>query len=183
MIDSSSGSLALTAPLSGWVAPLSEVPDAVFSGKMMGDGIAIDPTDGNVVAPCDGKIVHLHHAHHAVTMRSLFGAEILIHVGLETVALQGRGFTMHVIEGQQVKAGDLLVSFDLDLIGREAKSLITPIIITNGEDFAIGQRFDNRAIAAGQPLLTLHRLAQQTSLADPVPQHEIIRKVIVPLAH
>ncbi|HMA51653.1 MAG TPA: phosphoenolpyruvate--protein phosphotransferase [Magnetospirillaceae bacterium] len=183
MIDSSSGSLALTAPLSGWVAPLSEVPDAVFSGKMMGDGIAIDPTDGNVVAPCDGKIVHLHHAHHAVTMKSLFGAEILIHVGLETVALQGRGFTMHVIEGQQVKAGELLVSFDLDLIGHEAKSLITPIIITNGEEFAIGQRFDNRAIAAGQPLLTLHRLAQQTSLADPVPQHEIIRKVIVPLAH
>jgi phosphocarrier protein FPr/phosphocarrier protein len=163
--------------------PLAEVPDAVFSGKMMGDGLAIDPTGGKVAAPCDGKIVHIHHAHHAVTMRSLFGAEILIHVGLETVALGGRGFTMHVIEGQQVKAGDLLIGFDLDQIGREAKSLITPVIITNGEEFVIGQRFDNRAIAAGQPLLTLHRQTQQSSLAEPVPQHEVLRKVTVPLVH
>ena len=183
MIDSSSTSLALTAPLNGWAAPLAEVPDAVFSGKMMGDGIAIDPIEGKVVAPCDGKIVHLHHARHALTLRSLFGAEILIHVGLETVALQGQGFTMHVIEGQTVKAGETLLTFDLDQVARDAKSLITPIIVTNGEEFSIGQRFDNRAVAAGQPLLTLHRLTPQSSLAEPVPQHEVSRKVVVPLAH
>jgi len=183
VIETSSLSLVLSAPLDGWAAPLSEVPDAVFSGKMMGDGIAIDPTGGKVTAPCDGKITHLHHARHAVTMRSLFGAEILIHVGLETVALQGRGFTLHVIEGQTVKTGDLLVSFDLELIGREAKSLITPIIVTNGEEFSIGQRFDNRSIAAGQTLLTLRRLTPQSSLAEPAPQHEVSRKVVVPMAH
>ena len=183
MIDSSSSSLALVAPLDGWAAPLAEVPDAVFSGRMMGDGIAIDPTGGKVTAPCDGKIMHLHHARHAVTLRSLFGAEILIHVGLETVALQGRGFTMHVIEGQTVKAGDALLTFDLDLIGREAKSLITPIIVTNGEEFAIDQRYEGRAVAAGQPLLTLRRLTPHSSLAETAPQHEVTRRVTVPLAH
>ena len=108
MIDAGTAPLALTAPLDGWAAPLSEVPDAVFSGRMMGDGIAIDPTGNRVVAPCDGKVIHFHHARHAVTLRTSFGAEILIHVGLETVALQGDGFTLHVTEGQTVKAGDPL---------------------------------------------------------------------------
>jgi phosphocarrier protein FPr/phosphocarrier protein len=183
MIDRSSASLALVAPLNGWSAPLAEVPDAVFSGRMMGDGIAIDPTDGKVTAPCDGKIMHLHHARHAVTLKSLFGAEILIHVGLETVALHGDGFTMHVIEGQMVKAGDLLLTFDLDLIARQAKSLITPIIVTNGEEFAIDQRREGQIVAAGQPLLTLRRLTPHSSLAETAPQHEVSRKVIVPLAH
>jgi phosphocarrier protein FPr/phosphocarrier protein len=183
MIGSALASLSLAAPLDGWAAPLSGVPDAVFSGRMMGDGIAIDPTGNRVVAPCDGQIVHLHHAHHALTLRSLFGAEILIHVGLETVAMQGRGFTLHVTEGQSVKAGDPLVSFDLDLVGREAKSLITPIIVTNGEEFLIESRVENRLVAAGEPLLTLRRLTQQSSPAGTGPQPEAQRTVIVPLAH
>jgi len=183
MIDSVSPSLTLTAPLNGWAAPLGEVPDAVFSGRMMGDGIAIDPIEGKVVAPCDGQIVHLHHAHHAVTLRSLFGAEILIHVGLETVAMQGRGFSLHVTEGQAVRAGELLISFDLDQVAREAKSLITPIIVTNGDEFVIEARTENCTIAAGAPLLTLRRLAGQISAASTAPQPETRRTVIVPLAH
>jgi phosphocarrier protein FPr/phosphocarrier protein len=183
MIDASLVPLVITAPLNGWAAPLSEVPDAVFSGRMMGDGIAIDPIDGKVTAPCDGQIVHLHHAHHAVTLRSLCGAEILIHVGLETVAMQGRGFTLHVTEGQAVRAGELLISFDLDQVGREAKSLITPIIVTNGEDFAIETRAENCSIAAGQPLLSLRRLGGQASTVEGGAQPEIRRAVTVPLAH
>ena len=183
MIETPSLSLTLAAPLDGWAAPLGEVPDAVFSGRMMGDGIAIDPIAGKVVAPCDGKVVHLHHAHHAVTLTSLFGAEILIHVGLETVAMQGRGFSLHVTEGQTVKAGDLLISFDLDLVGREAKSLITPIIVTNGEEFVIESRAENRRVTAGEPLLTLRRLGGQTSAADTGAQPETRRAVTVPLAH
>ncbi len=183
MIGSALATLSLAAPLDGWAAPLADVPDAVFSGRMMGDGIAIDPTGNRVVAPCDGQIVHLHHARHAVTLRSLFGAEILIHVGLETVALHGRGFTLHVTEGQSVKAGDPLVSFDLDLVGREAKSLITPIIVTNGDEFLIESRIENRAVAAGEPLMTLRRLTQQSSTAGSGPQPEAERKVVVPLAH
>ena len=183
MIDSVSLSLTLSAPLNGWAAPLSEVPDAVFSGRMMGDGIAIDPVEGKVVAPCDGQIVHLHHAHHAVTLRSLFGAEILIHIGLETVAMQGRGFSLHVTEGQAVRAGDLLISFDLDQVAREAKSLITPIIVTNGDEFVIEARTENCTIAIGAPLLTLRRLGGQISAASTAPQPETRRTVTVPLAH
>jgi phosphocarrier protein FPr/phosphocarrier protein len=183
MIDTSLVTLVMTAPLSGWAAPLSEVPDPVFAGRMMGDGIAIDPVEGVVLSPCDGTVAHLHHARHAVTLLAECGAEILIHAGLETVALQGRGFTLHVTEGQTVRTGDRLISFDLDLVGREAKSLITPVVITNGEDFVIESRAENRAIEAGQPLLTLRRLTPQGSAAPDNRTAEVRRTVIVPLAH
>lgn len=183
MIDSTALSFTLTAPLNGWAAPLSEVPDTVFADRMMGDGIAIDPTGGTVTAPCDGQIMHLHHAHHAVTLRSLFGAEILIHVGLETVALGGEGFTVHVIEGQGVKAGDKLISFDLDKVARGAKSLITPIIVTNGEEFAIETRAEGRSVAAGQTLLSLRRVAAASSSAASGAETRASRTVTVPLVH
>ncbi len=183
MIDSTALSFTLTAPLDGWAAPLAEVPDTVFAECMMGDGIAIDPTGNIVTAPCDGQIMHLHHAHHAVTLRSLFGAEILIHIGLETVALGGEGFTVHVIEGQSVKAGDKLISFDLDIVARGAKSLITPIIVTNDEEFAIETRIEGRSIIAGQPLLTLRRVIAAASSAASGVQRQASRTVIVPLVH
>ena len=183
MIDTSLVTLVMTAPLTGWAAPLCEIPDPVFAGRMMGDGLAIDPIDGKVVSPCDGTVAHLHRARHAVTLRAECGAEILIHVGLETVAMQGRGFTVHVSEGQAVKAGDPLISFDLDVIGREAKSLITPVIVTNGEEFQIASRAENRAITAGESLLVLRRLTPQSSAAGAGGQTEVKRAVIVPLAH
>ena len=183
MIGTATAPLSLAAPLEGWAAPLSEVPDAVFSGRMMGDGIAIDPTVGRVVAPCDGQVIHFHHARHAVTLRTLFGAEILIHVGLETVALGGEGFTLHVSEGQSVKAGDPLISFDLDRVARGAKSLITPIIVTNGDEFVIDQRAENRRVAPGQPLLILRRVTQQSMAGSPAHHAEATRAVVVPLAH
>ena len=183
MIDTSLVTLVMTAPLTGWAAPLGEVPDPVFAGRMMGDGIAIDPVDGTVVSPCDGTVAQLHRARHAVTLLADCGAEILIHIGLETVAMQGRGFTLHVTEGQVVKTGDPLISFDLDLVGREAKSLITPVVITNGEDFVIESRAENRAVGSGQPLLTLRRLTPQGSAAPETRQQEVRRSVLVPLAH
>jgi phosphocarrier protein FPr/phosphocarrier protein len=183
MIDSAALSFTLTAPLDGWAAPLAEVPDTVFAARMMGDGIAIDPTGSVVTAPCDGQIMHLHHAHHAVTLRSLFGAEILIHVGLETVALGGEGFIVHVIEGQSVKAGDKLISFDLDQVARGAKSLITPIIVTNGDEFAIETRAEGRSVTAGQPLLSLRRIAAAASSAASGGTRQASRTVTVPLAH
>jgi phosphocarrier protein FPr/phosphocarrier protein len=183
MIDTSRVTLVMTAPLSGWAAPLAEVPDPVFAGRMMGDGIAIDPIAGMILSPCDGTVAHLHHARHAVTLLAECGAEILIHVGLETVALQGRGFTLHVTEGQAVKTGDPLISVDLDLVGREAKSLITPVVVTNGEDFVIESRAENRAVEAGQPLLTLRRLTPQGSAAADTQEQEVSRAVVVPLAH
>ncbi len=175
-------SLLLLAPMTGWVTPLSEVPDPVFSSKMMGDGIAIDPTEGRITAPCDGEIITLHQARHAVTLRTDFNAEILIHLGLETVALQGRGFTPHVVPGQRVTAGQTLISFDLDVVAMGARSLISPIIVTNGELFAIIERRENCKIVAGQPLLTLQRLGDQRT-TDEGSAAEVRRSVIIPLVH
>ncbi|WP_078381105.1 PTS sugar transporter subunit IIA [Sutcliffiella halmapala] len=124
---------SILAPISGKVTELEAVPDPTFSQKMMGDGLAIIPTEGVVVSPVDGEIVQFFHTKHAIGIRSKTGAEILIHVGLETVAMNGEGFEGHVKEGDKVKAGDKLISFDINLINEKASSTITPIIITNGE--------------------------------------------------
>ncbi|TYS70807.1 PTS glucose transporter subunit IIA [Sutcliffiella horikoshii] len=124
----------ILAPLSGKVTELSDVPDPTFSQKMMGDGLAIVPTEGEVVSPVDGEIVQFFHTGHAIGIRSLTGAEILIHVGLETVSMNGEGFEGHVKEGDKVKAGDKLITFNIDLIKEKAADIITPVVITNGEN-------------------------------------------------
>ncbi|ABS24028.1 PTS sugar transporter subunit IIA [Bacillus cytotoxicus] len=121
----------IVAPLTGEVKNIEEVPDPVFAGRMMGDGIAIVPTEGVVVSPVDGEIVQLFHTKHAVGIKAKNGTEILIHVGLETVKMEGEGFEAHVSEGQAVKKGDKLISFDLEIIREKAKSTITPVVITN----------------------------------------------------
>jgi glucose-specific phosphotransferase system IIA component len=104
----------------GWIAPLDETPDAVFAERMLGDGLAIDPFGSTLHAPCDAVVTTVHRARHAVTLRAANGAEILMHVGLETVALNGEGFRSIVKEGQAVKAGDKLLGFDLDLLAQRA---------------------------------------------------------------
>ncbi|HDH5697772.1 TPA: PTS transporter subunit IIABC [Staphylococcus aureus] len=131
------------APLTGEVTPLSEVPDQVFSEKMMGDGIAIKPSQGEVRSPFNGKVQMIFPTKHAIGLVSDSGLELLIHIGLDTVKLNGEGFTLHVEEGQEVKQGDLLINFDLDYIRNHAKSDITPIIVTQGNitnlDFKQGE--------------------------------------------
>ncbi|HFQ2591147.1 glucose-specific PTS transporter subunit IIBC [Staphylococcus aureus] len=131
------------APLTGEVTPLSEVPDQVFSEKMMGDGIAIKPSQGEVRAPFNGKVQMIFPTKHAIGLVSDSGLELLIHIGLDTVKLNGEDFTLHVEEGQEVKQGDLLINFDLDYIRNHAKSDITPIIVTQGNitnlDFKQGE--------------------------------------------
>ncbi|MGH6949785.1 MAG: phosphoenolpyruvate--protein phosphotransferase [Vitreimonas sp.] len=153
-------SLIVAAPLQGWAAPLSEVPDPVFADRMMGDGLAIDPVGGVLHAPFDGEIISLPTTGHALVIRSDAGVEMLRHGGLETVALAGEGFIAHVCEGQRVRAGDRLLSFDLDLLAQRAKSLITPVILTNGERFDIVQRTQNRRINVGDALMELRARAQ-----------------------
>jgi sugar PTS system EIIA component len=123
----------IVAPLTGKIVSIEEVPDPTFSQKMMGDGIAIEPSEGVVVSPVDGEIVQFFHTKHAIGIQSESGAEILIHVGLETVNMNGEGFEGHVNVGDKVKAGDKLLSFDLDLIKEKAASTVTPIVITNGD--------------------------------------------------
>ncbi|TYR81869.1 PTS glucose transporter subunit IIA [Priestia megaterium] len=122
------------APLTGTILSLDQVPDPVFSQKMMGDGFAIEPTEGQVVSPVAGEVVQLFHTKHAVGLKTAAGTEILIHIGLETVAMEGEGFEAHIQAGDKVEVGTPLVTFDLELVKSKAKSIITPVIITNSDD-------------------------------------------------
>ncbi|WP_096274087.1 glucose-specific PTS transporter subunit IIBC [Paucisalibacillus globulus] len=119
------------APMKGEVVPIAEVPDQVFSEKMMGDGFAIKPKDGLVVSPVNGTIINAFPTKHALGIKSESGREILIHVGLDTVNLKGEGFELFVDEGDEVKVGQTLLKVDLDYIGKHAKSTITPVVFTN----------------------------------------------------
>ena len=178
--------LVLTAPLKGWVSSLDETPDAVFAERMLGDGLAIDPLGSVLHAPCDGVVVSVHRARHAVTLRADNGAEILMHVGLETVALNGEGFEVFVREGQAVKAGAPLIGFDLDLLAQRARSLITPVVITNGEAFQIVRRDQDREIGVGGFLMALSPIEDGAAAAGGAKAgagEEVLREIVVPLAH
>ena len=125
--------LILVAPIDGWSSPLEEVPDPVFAGKIMGDGLAIDPTSATLCAPCDATVIALHAAKHAVTLRATNGAEVLLHIGCDTVALGGKGFEAHVTQGQGVRTGDRLVTFDLDAIASQVPTLMTPVVVLESD--------------------------------------------------
>ncbi|MDL5041955.1 MULTISPECIES: PTS sugar transporter subunit IIA [Heyndrickxia] len=121
----------LVAPMSGKVVQIEDVPDEVFSRKMIGDGIAIEPDEGVVVSPVDGEVVQFFPTKHAVGLKTKSGLEILIHIGMETVALNGEGFEGFVQQGDRVKAGDKLVTFNLEQIRERAESIISPVVVTN----------------------------------------------------
>ncbi|TPG21864.1 phosphoenolpyruvate--protein phosphotransferase [Sphingomonas koreensis] len=175
--------LVIHSPLRGWSAPLEEVPDPVFATRMLGDGVAIHPIGSTLHAPCAGTIATLHHAHHAVTIRSDAGADILLHLGLETVALAGRGFTPRVVLGQRVAAGDALIDFDLDAVALKAASMITPVIVTNGDAFAITQRAIGRAVEVGDPLMTLTPVRGDLLAVADRGEAVASRAIAVPMAH
>ena len=121
----SRATLALLAPVSGVIVPLEEVPDPVFAQRLAGDGLSIDPLGSEVVAPCDAVVRQVHRALHEVTLEAS-GLEIVIHVGLDTVLLRGAGFHPAVKAGQQVRAGDVFLRFDVDAVARRARSLTRP---------------------------------------------------------
>lgn len=145
----------LHAHMNGKVVPLEQVPDEAFSGKVLGDGCAIEPTDGKLYAPCDGVIDTVFDTCHAVNMRSNQGAELLLHVGIDTVKLGGKYFTAHVQDGQQVKTGDLLLSFDADKIRQAGYQLTTPLIVCNSEDYSKTEPLAYGIIRAGAAFLRL----------------------------
>ncbi len=128
--------VTLVAPLAGWLGSLAEAPDAAFAGGLVGDGVAIDPTGSTLHAPCAATVIAVAATRHAVTLRTAEGAELLLHVGIDTVAMAGNGFTAHVVAGECVAAGDVLLDFDLDALAGRATSLLTPIVVTNGDAFA-----------------------------------------------
>ena len=169
--------------MQGWAVPLDEVPDPVFAERMMGDGVAIDPTGDCLHAPCDATVLGIHASGHAVTLRSPEGAEILMHIGLDTVALGGRGFTPQVTEGVSVARGDPLIRFDLDLLVREARAVVTPIVVTNPDRFAVQRRECGRMVGMGEALMTL--IPIDAAGADtPIVDGETVRRTVrVPLVH
>lgn len=122
-------------PLSGKVLPLSKVEDAVFSSGAMGNGIAIDPTDNKVYAPFDGTVEFIAETKHAIGLKSDDGVELLIHVGMDTVKMNGKGFDVKTKVNERVKEGDLLLEFDRNEIQKEGYSLITPVVITNSNNY------------------------------------------------
>ncbi len=123
--------MEIQVPVSGNLLPLTEVPDPVFSGKMMGDGFCIDPVEGKVYAPIAGEVILVFPTKHCVGIRDEQGYEWLIHFGMDSVKLNGEGFTVHVAESEQVEPGDLLFEVDIDAIRPLIPSLMTPVLITN----------------------------------------------------
>ncbi|REJ13019.1 MAG: PTS beta-glucoside transporter subunit IIABC, partial [Bacillaceae bacterium] len=121
----------IASPLEGKVVQLKDVPDVVFTSEAMGKGIAIEPTVGRVVSPVNGTVTAIFNTKHAIGLVSDSGAEILIHVGIDTVKLDGQFFTCHVKQGDRVKVGDLLIEFDIDKIKKAGYQVVTPVIVTN----------------------------------------------------
>lgn len=131
-----SADLTIANPVSGEVIALSEVNDATFSSGVLGEGYAVIPTEGKVTAPFDGKVETLMDTHHALGLVSNSGIEMLIHVGLETVTLNGKYFTPKVAEGDSFKKGDVLLTFDLEAIKKEGYDTTTPVVVSNADDYA-----------------------------------------------
>lgn len=149
--------IELCAPVSGTVKALSDVPDKTFAEKVLGDGAAIIPEEGKVYAPADGTVANIMDSKHGIMFVTDSGAEVLIHIGLDTVNLKGKYFKSYVSDGDKVKKGALLVEFDLEAIKGEGYNLITPMVVTNISDYikAVCMEKENTAINAGDKFLTV----------------------------
>jgi len=159
------GALTLVAPISGVLVPLDAVPDPAFAQRLAGDGVSIDPLSDVVVAPCDAVVRLVHRAGHAVTIEA-FGLEIVIHIGLDTVALRGEGFHPVVKNGDSVRAGDPLLRFDIDLVARRARSLLTEMVITN-MDVVSALRPRSGRVVGGRDVVLEVSLNEQRPAAAP----------------
>lgn len=148
------GKEIISSPLNGVAKALSEVEDEAFSKGLLGHGIAIEPSDGKVIAPVDGTIMTLFPTNHAIGLVSDDGAEVLIHLGMDTVKLEGKHFTPHVKQGDKVKKGDVLVTFDLAAIKAEGYSMLTPIIITNTADYLDVVEMAAGSVKAGEEIIS-----------------------------
>ena len=145
----------LSACLNGTVVPLADVKDEAFASGALGDGIAIEPTDGELVAPADGEISSTFETHHAVGMTTADGAELLMHIGIDTVKLGGKHFTYLVNEGDKVKKGQPLIRFELEAIKAEGYPVTTPLIVCNTDDYAAVAAKASGTVKQGDALLEL----------------------------
>lgn len=149
--------LELASPLNGTAVPLEQVPDPAFAEKQMGEGIAIEPSEGKVYAPFDATVAHVIKSKHALILEHASGVQVLIHVGINTVSLKGSGFTARKEIGDKVQAGELLLEFDMEAIRAAGYPLITPIIIPAGQEMV--ERIEERTgptTAKQTSILTVH---------------------------
>ncbi len=154
--EAKSDAAELYAHLNGTVIPLEQVEDEAFSEKLLGDGVAIEPTEGRLYAPCDGKVDMLFDTKHAVNLVSPDGCEILLHIGIDTVKLGGKFFEAHVSDGQEIHKGDLLISFDIDGIMNAGYKITTPMIICNTDDYNSIEAIASGNISAGERILKIN---------------------------
>ncbi len=147
--------VTILSPVEGKAVALENVPDPTFAQGVLGQGIAVEPKDGKIVAPADGEVATLFETHHAIGLLLDNGAELLIHVGINTVELNGEGFTAHVAEGDRVKKGQLLLTFDQDFIASKGCPTITPVIITNSDEYKEINPLASGSVAKEDALLKL----------------------------
>ena len=145
------------SPVRGRIIPLSEVSDETFSSEMLGTTVAVEPEDGRVVSPCDGEVINVFDTGHAVCIATKSGGELLIHIGVDTVKLGGKGFTKKVSDGQQVRAGDVLIEADLDTIRAEGYPAATMVILTNADAYSEVEKAAPGAVGTDDPVMTLKK--------------------------
>ena len=165
-------STTLVAPLSGWCAALDESPDPVFRQRILGDGVSIDPTSGEVFSPCDARVHSVTASAHALTLSTEDGAEVLIHIGIDTVQLNGDGFEARVKAGDLVKTGDLLLRFDLERLARAAPSLRSPVLLLKRPGLRCRRLAPEGPITAGDALLRIEHDPQAPASEHKAPGSE-----------
>ena len=143
------------APIAGKAVAITEVPDPTFAEGMLGNGIAIEPTEGKVYAPCDATVDMMFTTGHAVSLVTDFGAEVLIHVGLETVGLEGKPFKVHAANGDKVKKGQLLIEVDLEAVKAAGLPTITPVLICNTDDYPTFKTFVGKDVTNDDVVIEL----------------------------
>lgn len=147
----------LTSPVTGAVIPVSEVKDETFATEMLGKTVAITPKDGKIVAPCDARVLTVYETGHAVCLETKSKAQLLIHIGIDTVKMEGQGFVKKVSDGQQVGAGDVLVEADLDKIRKEGYETTTMVILTNAEEFAKIEKGEEKSVTFTDEIMRLKK--------------------------
>ena len=143
------------APMAGKAVPITEVPAPTFAEGMLGNGIAIEPADGKVYAPCDATVEAMFYTGHAVSLVTDFGAEVLIHVGLETVGLEGKPFKVHAANGDKVKKGQLLIEVDLEAVKAAGLPTIPPVLICNTDDYPTFKTFVGKDVTNNDVVIEL----------------------------
>ncbi|HHF6872379.1 TPA: PTS glucose transporter subunit IIA [Haemophilus influenzae] len=155
--ENKSVEVEIYAPISGEIVNIEDVPDVVFSEKIVGDGVAVRPIGNKIVAPVDGVIGKIFETNHAFSMESKEGVELFVHFGIDTVELKGEGFTRIAQEGQSVKRGDTVIEFDLALLESKAKFVLTPIVISNMDEISCIVKKSGEVVAGESVVLALKK--------------------------